>query len=642
MFKQFKIEDYTVLDVEANGLDDATIVHLVVLREVINSHVVKTVYRDLSSDQDSLNALRDHIARCKVVAGHNIIGYDLRILDSLLDIKIECPVLDTLVLSRLLNYNIEGGHSLETWGVRLGITKEGTGIVDWSIRTAEMESRCLSDVEINFAIVQRYMRILQDDQWQDALETEHFVARQCRRMHSTGFPFDRVGAESLREHLDGRLTRLDAAIEVGFPPKAVAIREITPRRTKAGTLNATDFRWVGSKDLSAFDGGPFTVFEYVPFNPGSPRQIIERLNEFGWKPTEKTKGHVEALRARPQNKEKLREFARVGWKVSEENLKTLPPTAPSAAFKLAERIAIASRVSDLSEWLALCDETKASGPAIYGSFQSIGAWTHRLSHQKPNTANIPQSKPSKKDTPFVAELQVLNGEMRKLFRARPGYRLIGTDADGIQMRIFAHLCGDQSLIDSLVKGRKEDGTDAHSLNKSLLGSVCGSRDVAKTFIYAFLLGAGAGKIAEILGCSAREAKDAVDRFIGQLSGLTELKHGRIPADATRGYFVGLDGRKVVCDSKHLMMSGYLQNGEKVLMAKAMQRWVSILDGDGIDYLIHNWVHDEWQTGSPDDDEVCAHIQRTQCDALVWAGAQLGLSLPTPGESKWGYNWKATH
>lgn len=642
LFSEFKSEDVSVIDIEANGLDDATQIHVVVIREILDGNVVKTVFRNPTGDPDVKASLSQHLSSCRMVAGHHILGFDCPTLLRLCDIKITCPVLDTLVLSRLVNYSIPGGHSLEAWGDRFGVKKLGAGITDWSCWTQEMEDRCGSDTEINWRIVDRYHRIWSDPAWQPALKTEHFVARMCWRMHNDGFCFNSPEAEVLADGLRSKLSKLDDAIRDAFPPKATPIREIHPRRTAKGTLDRTDFRWLGSDDLSCFTGGPFTRFEYVPFNPGSPRQIVERLNAIGWRPTDKTDGHKDALLDRSTPAEKLTNFKKYGWKVNEENLSTLPRTAPAGAFSLASRIVLASRLSDLDEWLAAATPQDSETTLIHGSFQSIGAWTQRLSHQKPNTANIPQSKPSEKDTPFQREIQDLNGRMRALFRARPGYRLVGTDADGIQMRIFAHLCQDKELIDALVRGRKEDKTDIHSLNKSLLGPVCGSRDVAKTFIYAFLLGAGAAKVAEILGCSISQAKEAVANFIAGLPGLGIVKKKRIPQDVRNGYFSGLDGRKVICSSTHLMMSGYLQNGEKVIMARAMEEWVPALEQAGIDFKIPDWVHDEWQTEIPDDDEICKFVQDTQCTALLHAGESLGLLLPTPGSSDWGYTWKDTH
>ena len=88
-----------------------------------------------------------------------------------------------------------------------------------------------------------------------------------------------------------------------------------------------------------------------------------------------------------------------------------------------------------------------------------------------------------------------------------------------------------------------------------------------------MLGASLPKIAEILETNIPTAKKAEERFISELSGLKKLKTVKIPNDADRGYFIGLDGRRVPCDSKHLMLAGYLQNGEALCMKYATLKWI---------------------------------------------------------------------
>lgn len=238
--------------------------------------------------------------------------------------------------------------------------------------------------------------------------------------------------------------------------------------------------------------------------------------------------------------------------------------------------------------------------------------------------------------------------MRALFIARKGYRLIGTDADGIQMRIFAHYVNDERLIKALVEGSKEDETDIHSLHKKFLGEVCRSRDEAKTFIYAWLLGAGVAKVAEILQCNVHEAKDAVDNFIQAYPGLRSLKKDKIPYDARRGYFEGLDGRLVACSSEHLMLAGYLQNGEAIIMKGATVDWQSKLRTEGIPFRLVTWPHDEWQTEVQDDDDIAGRVSQIQIESIRRQREVLGFNLPLGGTTSThdgfigGYTWKDTH
>lgn len=631
------------LDLEANGLrDEATTIHCICVRGTGGEELE---FIQPTENRDERQRFIEFLDRADeegaAVAAHFGLAYDFRVIRRLLlDHPLlrrvaELRVLDTLVLSRMMNYKIPGGHSIEAWGERFGVKKVGVGIKDWSTLTDEMLRRCRSDADINLRLIQKLMRFLDDPAWFEAISTELQIADVCTDMELTGIPFDIESARQLQSDLLRLLEPIDQIIARDFGVKAVPIKEITPRINKDGSLNRQDFRWYGSDDLSPFTGGSFTRFEYQEFNPGSHKQVVERLHLAGWKPTERTEGHSDAVKEGRVTDE----HRKYGWKISEENLKTLPDSAPEAARSLAKRIVIASRLSDLEEWIALCRDDGRLHP----QYQSIGAWTQRLAHQRPNSANIPASKPSANDTEFEKQINEINARMRRLFHAPKGKRLVGTDADGIQMRIFAHVIEDQKLIEALVNGRKEDRTDIHSVHQRALGNPpCGSRDEAKTFIYAFLLGAGTGRVAEIFGCVFGAAKKALGDFLDFYPGLKKLKRTLIPEWAERGYFVGLDGRKVPCDSAHLMLAGILQSGEKVIMARALLQWMKELRARGTQFELVNWVHDEWQTLIDDDDVVCEQVQTVQVQAIRDQGPSLNMICPLEGSSSWGYNWQETH
>jgi DNA polymerase I-like protein with 3'-5' exonuclease and polymerase domains len=186
------------------------------------------------------------------------------------------------------------------------------------------------------------------------------------------------------------------------------------------------------------------------------------------------------------------------------------------------------------------------------------------------------------------------------------------------------------LVDAILKGNKKDKTDIHSVNQYALGNVCRSRDDAKTYIYAFLLGAGDAKLANVLGCTLAEAKAARVNFLEFYPGLKSLKQEQIPYDASRGYFEGFDKRLVLCDSEHLMLAGYLQNGEAVIMKKAMQIWHKEFIRQGFDFKMVNWVHDEYVTETAEPYEVAAEMAKIQADALAKAGEIYNLYCPLSG------------
>ncbi len=633
-----------VLDTEVDKLRGYTKFHCCVTRDIDTGEV--NVFRPFQSEEEK-ERLRDHLSKATTIVGHNIIAFDLDVLESFLGFVPSDPsiVVDTLVLSRLLDYNRPGGHSLEAWGERFGIKKsEWNNFDEWS---QELEDRCIGDTDINGRLYNYFSRHLESERWSRSIRLEHDLAFLCVGLNKTGFYFDLASCKELKENLYNIVRELEENFSILFPPLVVPIREITPKETLKGTLALKDFMWMkGDKDLSPYSpNSSFTLFDYQPFNPASPSQIVHRLNLAGWKPVNKTKGHIEAIR----NKEDLTEWKVKGWKVDEENLATLPDTAPEGARKLAEYLLMKSRLSDLEEWEALCIPSKVPGKGtIHGTYNPIGSWTHRMSHTNPNTANIP-ALVNRKGKP-----QYLGREMRSMFLARTlqfsevhGWvavqrKLVGVDADAIQLRVFAHLVNDPVLIKALVEGRKEDGTDAHSINKRIIERTipCEGREVAKTYLYALFLGAGTAKQSEILSCSPAEAKQVQRSFMEAYPGWKELRESRIPKDAKRGYFEGLDGRLVKCESEHLMLAGYLQNGEKVVMGRAAVAVPKRLRDIREMFDLVNFVHDELQYDS--DVDYVQLVGNTAMEMIVKQGEELNLNCPLAANMKVGNNWAETH
>lgn len=335
--------------------------------------------------------------------------------------------------------------------------------------------------------------------------------------------------------------------------------------------------------------------------------------------------------------DKAERFKRYGWKINEKNLQTLPPDAPESAQDLVKWLTLEGRRSSLQEWInCVSDDSR-----IHGKFWHIGSWTHRMSHSNPNQANIFSPFHGDPETAVEEVKSEYDAKLRALWDVEDGY-LVGTDAEGIQLRILAHYLENEEYIEAIVNGKKEDETDIHNVNKRALGPICKDRDTAKTFIYAFLLGAGIPKIAEILKTNNSKASTAINNFYDSIEGLRRLKKRKIPYDARREYFVGLDGRKVKCNSEHLMLAGYLQNGEAVVMKHANVLWRSWLDNTDIKYRQVDFVHDEWQTQVYGTYEEAEEVGRLQRLAIEQTGRDLGVMCPLAGSTDIGKNWLQTH
>lgn len=639
-----------ICDCETNGLHNPDRLWLIVCKDIDSGKI----YTFKEPDQNPTEFLA-FAKNVSVWIGHNFISFDLVHINRLCHGANLDPttVIDTLVVSRLLHFRRKGGHSLETYGEELGFPK--IDFSDFSRLSDEMVTYCIRDVELNYRVYQKQKPFIDNQEWKSALRTEHSMAIVCVDLHNNGFYFNKDEAQTLLTKVVTKTDDYKSRLIEAFPPKTKFIREILPRATRFGTLHRGDFRWLiqtGETDLTSYTPGhPFSLFSWQPFNPGSPTQCVSRLNEAGWQPREKTKGHYEAEKDYERHptaeaKARLDKFKVTGWSISETNLGTLPDTAPPAAKLLAEYLLWANRRRLLEDWLKqLRDDGR-----IHGTFNHIGAWTQRMSHSEPNLANIPTEKPQ--DTPEIKEL---NSVLRSLFCVPKDRLLIGVDADSIQLRVLAHYMQDRRFTEALTRGDKSQGTDLHSLNAKALGTPCKGRRDAKTFIYAWLLGAGVARVAEILACTMDEAQQAREDFLNYYPGLLRLRQVVIPRDAKLGYFKGLDGRYVACygntedQRRHYMLGGYLQNGESVIMKRACLLWRARLQKEKVPFWQVNYVHDEWQTETINDLNTAKYIATVQADSIRIVGEQLNLNCPMAGsilnaheQLAIGSNWRDTH
>ena len=628
-----------VADIEADSLTP-TVIWVICCRDIDTGEVFVFKRPDLYPKE-----FQNFTRTVSLWVYHNGIDFDIPAIELLVpDVRgVHRPdnTVDTLICSRLFNYNLLGGHGLDAWGRRFNSPK--IEFNDYSKLTQEMVDYCIQDTEVTYRLFKRIEPFLDKPEWKPALDLEHRMQWVCREMHENGFWFDIDKAKELRKEIGTKVEELKELLQKEFPPQPKVIKEITPKPTKFGTINKQDFRWVDNGDLSQFElDSPFTRIEWEEFNPGSTTQIVSRLNAAGWKPTEKTKGHIELERKRrksKEDKERLEYFKEWGWKVNEQNLATLPDTAPRGAKQLSRYLILSGRLSTIDEWIGCyCPSTHR----IHGKFVGLGAWTHRMAHKEPNTANIVRVSFGEDQAPKLGEDGGYGVEFRSCWGADPSKWLVGVDAEGIQLRILAHYMNDPEFTKAIEEGRKEDGSDIHTLNWNALGrNICRSRDDAKTFIYSWLLGAGTRKTAEVLGCSMEEATLARTNFLEAYPGLKKLKEEQILRDAERGYFIGLDGRPVKVANEHLVLTGYLQNGEAIIMKKWCLHWRDRLIGDKINFRLVDFVHDENQT-EVDTYEEAEYTKRVQVDSFPVIGEQLGLRCKLTGSGTIGKNWYETH
>ena len=580
-----------VFDIETDSLD-ATVIHVVVAKELgkKGNYIIRSQKAFAKFAKDVTQWI-----------AHNGIGFDIPVIEKLWGYKIPLDkTVDTLVLSRLFDPTRRGGHSLKVWGERLGDFK--TEFSGFSEYTEEMKEYCKQDVRVTELLYNELMKEGEDFS-QASINLEHMVHAIMCEQERNGFALDIDLAQEIYTVCLKENNRIEAEIKKYMVPIAVKAKDVEVKYKKDGSIFA--YQLLDNQEV----WGDYTKILWEEFNLASPTQINKRLDRLGWKPTVKTKSGE-------------------SYKICPENLATIPDAAPQAVKGLKAWKVLETRWKIAQEWLE-----KAQGDGrVHGTVITTGAVTHRAAHRGPNMANIP-SVPHGKTGILWKMDGMYAAECRQVFKVPEGKKLVGTDAAGIQLRVLAHYMNDPVYTEQVIDG------DIHTFNKNALGNYCKDRPTAKTFIYAFLLGAGVGKIAEILGCNGGQANKSMQNFYETLPTLKRLKSEASRA-ASMGWMKGLDGRILRIGSDHLALSVYLQGGETVIMRLANVFWQRKAKEERINFKQCAWVHDEWQTEV--DADQAERLGEIQVQSIIDAGKFFKLNCPMDGEAKIGNNWLETH
>lgn len=649
-----------VSDIETEGLRNCQKLWLCGGKDLSTGEVTR--FDNCHEDPVAKAAAIEWYEKADLIVGHNFLQFDAVQLNRLLKPKLIDPrkIVDTLIISRLVDYDIptpKGAkfpHSLDAWGIRLGNHKGD--FHDFSHFSDEMVEYWYQDIEVSESLYGHFYDVIWNPDWSKSLRAEHDVQIELVRTQYHGFLFDKPKAEFLLNSVRKKMELLEEEFEVAFPPKLKPVKTIKYRLKKDGTEMATVEKAKADHALTEVQGEDLVCYDWIHFNPGSTKDRINALWSSGWKPFDKTKTHQNFDRLSIGDpygktiqsmtpefyKQKKEELDYYGWKVAEDNINTLPEDAPEGAKALAQWLTLEGRRSSLEEWIGQCGDDSR----IHGTINNIGAWTGRCAHKAPNTANIPSAFHGEPKNPVEQIKKQYDVHLRECWTVESENWLVGTDADGIQLRILAdylwrHFDADQ-YAKAIMEGKKEDETDIHNVNKRALGLNHATRDMAKTFIYAWLLGAGVAKTAQILKVNQKQAVTARDSFVKAIDGLSQLKNQMIPFIAEQGYFTGYDGRKVLVPNAHKVLAGILQNGESILMKHALLKWHSRAREQGFNFKMVGFIHDEYQTEIIGTKEEAEALGKLQAECLLETGQELGFIIPTPGSFDVGKNWAETH
>ena len=187
------------LDIETDGIE-ATRIWCVVTME----NGVTTVH----TAPDTLSeALKGSVS----VVGHNLIGYDMPVLERLWGVSVASDrIIDTLVLSRLYDPSKSGGHSLRNWGNELGFPKGDHD--DWSQTSQELVNYCIQDVKVTEAVHTRLKKEMVRFS-QDSIDLEHRVQHIVQQQERNGWLLDQPLARDLCATFKERMNDIEEELQ---------------------------------------------------------------------------------------------------------------------------------------------------------------------------------------------------------------------------------------------------------------------------------------------------------------------------------------------------------------------------------------------------------------------------------------------
>ena len=545
-----------ILDIETNSTHNK--IWMCVTREIGGD---VTVWKEASE-------LQKYLDSCDLIIMHNGICFDAPVLRKSWNITMkQSQMCDTLVLSRLLSPSLEGGHSLAAWGGRLGFPKGDFN--DWDAGySAEMEAYCIQDTLVTEKLYLHLTTELTRNKFEErSIKLEHNVQAVIAKQEESGFKLNERDAIILLSTLQNKLVVLETELQNIFPTKTILrVSEKTGKPLKP-------------------------IIE--PFNPGSRKQIGERLQEKGWKPDK---------------------YTETGQPIVDEG--TLEGLDFPEAKAIAEYLLLQKRIAQIQSWLkAIQPDGRVRGKVI-----TNGAVTGRMTHHSPNMAQVPSC-----GSPY-------GEDCRDLWIVEKGYKLVGIDASGLELRMLAHYMKDDAYIYEVTQG------DIHSANQKAAGLE--TRSQAKTFIYAFLYGAGAAKIGKVVGAGAREGQKLINSFLENTPKLRTLREDVARISKSSGSLPGLDGRRLYIRSDHAALNTLLQGAGAIVMKQALVILDERLSKLGVDYKFVANVHDEWQI---EVEEAYADlVGKLGVQAIESAGRVLEMRCPLSGEYRVGNSWKETH
>jgi hypothetical protein len=603
---------------------------------------------------------REKLGKAEVVIGHNIIGFDLLVLKRHFDFDLphSCRIHDTLLMSQVLNYKRFGdaGHSLKVWGLYFEYDK--LDFEDFHEYSEEMLLYCERDVDLNLKVYNYLLEEFTGLASENAnvvhyLQAEHAISSWCAEAEWYGWPFDEESAKVLFAEMTDKIASTTELLESKLGIKTVAVDACKgevpakePKWKKNGDYNQHTANWFridpeeGQEDAGRLVDGSYSRVEFHHLKLSSVADVKIFLFREGWVPTQYNS------KQNPVTFEKVRTTP----KITDDSLEFL-----GGDGKLySEYRTIRSRHSILNTWL----ENIGGDGCLRGSCFTLGTPSMRARHKI--VVNVPSSD------------SLYGPEMRSLFKADKGWKVVGCDSSGNQARGLAHYLNNDEFTRILLH------EDIHTYNASKLEEVLGSmgidwdqylvmqgakadaehsleevlagkkRSAAKRILYAFLFGASGGKLwGYIFGVQKDKQGNtlkkgftaAVPGFKALLEKLAKVYRATSTRGNNNGYIPSIGGVRIYVDSFHKLLVYLLQSCEKATCAGACLLLRRYLQEEKIPYKPCIFMHDELDFQVPE--EFAERAAELGQKAFQEGPKLFGITI-MDGEGKTGDNWYEVH
>jgi DNA polymerase-1 len=272
---------------------------------------------------------------------------------------------------------------------------------------------------------------------------------------------------------------------------------------------------------------------------------------------------------------------------------------------------------------------------IHTSFNQLVAATGRLSSSAPNLQNIPVRTE-------------LGRRIRAAFVPEAGWRFLAADYSQIELRILAHVSGEESLIEAFRRGEDIHARTASEVFGVALDAVTPEqRDIAKTTNFSVIYGVTAFGLSRGLDISPKQAQEFLDRFFARHPKVKAYLARTVAEGRERGFVATLLGRRRYLPElrsgnpnlrgfgERMATNAPIQGTAADLVKIAMVRMAAELRAHRLETRMLLQVHDELLFEVP-----AGEVERLQALATLVMESAVSLDVPLKVDVKVGDDWAA--